>query len=122
MYRSLTRLGATTTACTSAGISTPSCTVRSTRTTAPCGSTRSIRPTPTPSTLISEPGYTPTALAKYAVILVPDAGVVAHHSAPTISNTSTQPAATIVAARTLARVVVIAHPLAASAVSRSPAG
>ena len=88
-YRSLTSDGATTTACAAAGIGTPSSTVMSTRTRSPRGVTAVIRPTPTPSTLTSESGYTPTALAKYAVIVVPARPTVTHHSAALIISTST---------------------------------
>ncbi len=92
-YRSLTTLGATTTARACSGTATARSTDKPTRTRSPSGTTSSTEPTRTPNTRTSDPTYTPTAEEKYAVIRRLFAPRNTHHRAPATTRTSTQASA-----------------------------
>src|SRR5204863_3329967 len=83
--RSATTLGATTTAPVSGATGVSALMWNTTSTSWPRGVTESTAPTFTPSTCTSDPGYTPTARLKYAVI----------RKVPGLANTYHSPAAAI---------------------------
>src|SRR5579875_3320167 len=102
MYRSATTLAETTTALALAATGTPPLTVIVTLTDLPSGWTESMVPTCRPSIRTVDPGYTPMAWLKYAVICLDGGPDVTTSATEMIAITTAIAASTVILARVVA--------------------